>query len=163
MRFLVVALAALHIAAQAAAAPALAKDQRIKVKGEFSAQKIRALSIHLKDAADRDFEIVGRVEALDDEGRIRVHGIWAEIGEDELSRRARQQWRRLEVGDWVKVEGDWSKDGALVADAFERPRKKRRVDSVEGLLSKPRTSKGPWQVGPFLLEASVQTEWKGFK
>lgn len=163
MRRIVIVSLLFGLVAPGAAASPLSENQRVKVKGEISAQRILAHSVHRKDDADRDFELVGRVAAFRDDGSIQVHGVWVEADHDELNRRARQLWRRLEVGSWVKVEGAWGPGGVLVADSFERPRKKRRVESVEGLLSMRMGGAGSWRLGPFVVESSAATEWKGFE
>lgn len=165
MRLLGIALVAL-LAVEASASTRLREEQRVKVRGQFAAQRVQAESVRLKDAEDRDLEIVGRVEALDDAGRIRIHGIWAVVEERELDRRARQWFRRLEAGDWIKVEGDWQPSGRFVVDSMERPKRERRVDAVEGMVwdltSNPGGGTG-FRVGPFSVDSASTTSWRGFE
>lgn len=153
-------------AVEAAASPPLMDGQRVKIRGDFAGQRVIAKTIDQKDAEDRDLEIVGRVESLDGDGRIQIHGAWAVVEEDELSRRARQWVHRLEPGDWVKVEGAWQNSGELWVDSVERPRKKGRVDTVEGLVRQVAATAeaGPmFRVGPFSVELRPSTHWVGFE
>lgn len=141
--------------------PTFESGSRLKIRGHFEGQRVVAESVRLKDASDDDAEIVGRVEAKDENGRFRIHGIWVSIDEGEVSRRGRRWVRRLEPGDWAKVEGHWMNTGDLLADAVGPPARDRRSDALEGLVVDTRADL--ITIGPFAIEITEQTEWRGFE
>ena len=164
MRFLW-GMVALSLVSSAHASMPLTENQRVKVRGVFDSNAVVAESVRRKDPADDDLEVVGRVEARDGSDRIRLHGVWVAIDEEELDRRSRIWLRRLAAGDWVRVEGEWQEGGAFVADTVERPGRKRRVDAVEGLvraLDVDPSGRAVFRIGPFAVNASSSIDWRGF-
>lgn len=164
IRLALIALLLTNVAAMAD--PTLEDGTRVKVRGQFDGQRVRAESVRLKDSSDDDAELVGRVEATDAEGRIRLHGVWIAIDERELNRRSRRWLRRIEPGDWAKAEGHWMRSGELLADSVERPARDRRRDAIEGLVALPppgAAGSPAIAIGPFAVETHPQTDWRGFE
>ncbi len=125
-------------AAPAGAAEPLAVQpgERIKAKGEWIGDHaLRATSARRKDAADHDFEIAAAVEERNGEsGAFRLAGVWIDAEQGDLDRRSRQIARRLDPGDWVKVEGHFEPDGRLAPTALERLDGEDAVAAVEGAV-----------------------------
>ena len=162
----VAACLALVLLAPGVGAAPLEEQSRVKVRGHFEAGQVSATAVRRKDADDRDLEVVGQIQALDPEARLQVHGFWIELDLDRFDRRTRRWVARLEVGDWIKVEGDWEPEGEFLVDTLERPRGKARRDAVEGIVDGLRQlgeDRATFRLGPFAVETMESTEWNDFE
>jgi hypothetical protein len=98
---------------------------RVKAEGVFppGAMVLSADKLRIRNSDDDDFELSGEITRLHAETlAFRIHGVWVLPTGDDLTRRDLKRVERLQVGDWVKVEGEWNDRRHLVADSIERLR-----------------------------------------
>jgi arylsulfatase A-like enzyme len=126
-----------HIAADRPESFGLAPGMRVKVDGLFvSDGSLHADKVRIKDPSDDDVEVSGVIAAIDDDReefelkpfRVELHRkLRGELG-DRLP-------EDLQVGSWVKVEGDVEDDGKLEADKLERLAEDDREVELEGIVA----------------------------
>ncbi len=142
---------------------------RIKAKGVFAPREttMHVEKLQFRESDDDDFEFSGRITGLHSETlAFRLESIWIVPTGDDISRRDLRRIERLQLGDYVKVEGEWNAQKHLVADSVERQPAAKRETSIEGVIEeiRPGTESGAHAVlGGVDLLISVNTPIKGTK
>jgi hypothetical protein len=156
------------IPAGAETLPDIRRGTRIKAEGVFPAGEmvLDTAKLRIRDSDDDDFELSGMITRLHAETiAFRVHGVWVLPTGDDLSRRDLRRVERLEVGDWVKVEGEWNDRMHLVADSVE-PLHGEQETAVEGIVQhvdRLRDGSAEVDLGGVQLGLSPKTRIRGPK